>query len=188
MGFSSNASGLVLPNAGELPTLAVGETVRRSEAQFGVAGVASGTLLMCVLTVGAGKGALVSAVKWLSGSQAAVTPTHQWCALFDAAHRLLAISPDLTTDPWGAFAFKTFTFNAPGRAVDNNGLYAALLMTAATPINYVGSEGTGSGNVAGLANAIVGTADTGLTTPATCPTTAAAINVTTGGVPYAVAS
>lgn len=141
----------------------------------------SGTLHMCPIFLVAGD--VVVSLNWLSGSTPANGPTHQWSALFSSARGQLAISADATSAAWAGSFFKSFAMGTPYTVPTTGIYYAGLLVTATTAVpTLIGSS------VSAAAQALwpfyAYSADAGLTTPGTCPSTAAAPVSPVGGPSY----
>lgn len=133
-----------------------------------------GTIYMTAIALPAGMS--LSSFGWLSGSQAAVGPTHHWMMLCDNNQVMLCRSADLTTTVIGSDA----QLGAPiVKAADGvttiasyttpyTGIYyLALCVTASTTVpNASGYAGLVSANGAALAPALSGaSASTGQTSP-----------------------
>jgi hypothetical protein len=134
-------------------------------------------------------GDVVTSITFISGGTAATTPTHQWFTIYDAARQKLAVTSDDTTTAWAASTPKTLTVaGSPYTAPTSGWYYFGITVVAATPPSIVGLAAN-----AGIANALtpvvsgVDGTNTGLTTPASAPATAAAFT-TAGSVPYAHAA
>jgi hypothetical protein len=164
------------------PTGAKGETLSRMSATLSGATVLSTgrlSLVACYLPTGA----LISSITFVAGSQAAVTPTAQWFALYNSARGLLAQTVDDTTTSWAANAAKTLSIASPFTTT-YSGLYYLGVMVAAGTVPSLNAV-TVPSDATALVPIISGTSTTGLTT--TAPATADALTALTR-VPYAYAS
>lgn len=156
------------------PTAALAETIPRATTPLSNAAAGtSGTLRLQAIALPAGT--VVTGISFLSGTQAAVAPTHQWFALYDSSRVCLAVTNDDTTTAWGANTAKALNLTAPFTTTYSGLYYIGLLVTVSTtmPSWYVS---TSDAVVTGLVPILGGnTADTGLTVPHTLPFTAGAI-------------
>lgn len=140
-------------------------------------------------TIGLRAGDVIRTATFLSATTALATGTNQWFALFDANRNRVAITNDDTSTAWAANTAKTLTFATPYEVPDT-GLYYLGIMVAATTVPTLAGIGHLAGPGAVIANLPpiqCGSADTGLTNPASCPaqaTTLTALAV----VPYAYVS
>lgn len=131
---------------------------------------------------------VVSTITFWSGTTAIATGSNQWFGLFDRARTKLAVTADDSNTAWAANSAKTLTLATPHRATYSGLHYVGICVVAATPPTLTGiTNNTAGGTIGALAPAINGSADTGLTTPASCPAAAAALTANAGH-PYATAA
>lgn len=145
----------------------------------------------CVLTSGTLQlfpfylpaGLTFSNITMVSGTTAAVTPTHQFFAVFHPTTRaLLRQTADDTTTAWAASTAKTLALTSAYTTTFTGIHLFGVCVVAATPPNV---SGLASQYPLGqLAPAIFGTSTSGIAT-GTAPDPAAAIGGTANGVPYA---
>lgn len=156
------------------------ETFPRRQALGNSAILLSGRITVAQIPVTPGM--LSSHTAWLSSSTAMVTPTNQWAALFDEQGDKLAVSNDELATGWTVSTRKAFQWASPYEFNYAGFAYLGLVVVAATPpsLSTFGISNT----FAGWAPALCGSADTGLTTPASCPATLGAIT-SFGTIPYA---
>ena len=156
-----------------LPTGAKAETVPRwTAANSNIAVLTSGTLFCTAVPLRAGT--VITSARVSSGTQAAVTPTAQWCALVKVSDRsVLGKTTDLTSTAWAANANQTFTWAAPITVPETALYYLGLVVVAGTTPSL---RGFASGSVVvNLAPVLAGQSTTGLTDPASLGATAAAL-------------
>lgn len=139
----------------------------------------SGTLYLYGITLP--RGITVSNLTVWAGTVAGALLTHSWMAISTATRLQKAISADNTTATWGASTSRTFAMTTPF-VTTSASFYYIWLMIAGTTIPTIeavtGLLATGSRNVSAALKAGGATSDTGLTTPAGAPSTAAAISPT----------
>jgi hypothetical protein len=128
---------------------------------------------------------VVNALNFITGGTAAVTPTHQWAALYDSNRNLLAISADGTTTAIGANAVLSFPIaNVAAGAASSftttySGLYyVGILVVAGTAPTFEGITGLTVANT--VPPIVAGIGDFTLTTPSTFPHQGAAITPAAG--------
>lgn len=131
----------------------------------------SGRLHMCLVWYAAGD--VVTSISWVSSTTAGGSLTNQWSALFSASRVKLAVSADDTSTAWGSGSGKTFTLTSP-YTIPTAGLYYHGLVVVASQVPSLLGV-TSSASVTGQAPIMSGYADTGLTDPASCPSTATAL-------------
>lgn len=123
------------------------------------------------------EGDVVSQIVYLSGATAAVTPTHQWVALYTGARAKLGVSADLTNTAWAGDAEQTFTLTSP-ITITESGLYLiGIVIVAGTHPTLAVQTGRASANAA--APAVAGASTAALTDPADAPATAGAMTGST---------
>lgn len=154
------------------PAGAVRQSLDRAGAHANLSGcLSTGRLYM--QGVYYAKGEIVSNLVWMSATTALSSGSNQWSALFDADRNKLAISADATSGAWAANTAKTFALSA-SYTIPSSGLYYHGLCVVASTVPTLAGQSTLAG-IQGIAPILSGYADTGLTNPASCPTTAAAI-------------
>lgn len=160
-----------------LPTGALAQTFPRNQGSVNAAGPASGTLALTALQLWSGQ--VVSTITFSSKTTAGASLTNQWFALYSAARGLLGVTNDDTSVGWGSNATKTLTLATPYTVPTSGLYYVGLLIAAGTVPSFNGQAANAS--LQGVAPIISGTSTTGLTDPASAPSTAAAL---TAGAPY----
>lgn len=154
------------------PTGAVRQSLDRAGAHANLtAALSTGRLYM--QGVYYAKGEVVSSLTFLSATTALSGGTNQWAAFFDGSRVRLGISADDTSTAWAANTPKTFTLTASYTIPSSGIYYHALNVTASTVPTLAGQPTLAV--IQGIAPILSGYADTGLTNPASCPATAAAI-------------
>lgn len=83
-------------------------------------------------------GDAVESFTFVSATTAANTPTNQWAALYDPAGNLVAQTPDLETEAWGANTKKTFTLDDPETIATTGWHRVALMVKATAPPTLAG--------------------------------------------------
>lgn len=166
-----------------MPSGAIAETFSRLGAatSSGLALNTSGQMTMVALPLRAR--VPINSISFLSGTQAAVAPTHQWFALFDSARALLRQTTNDTTTAWAANTSKTLSLTSQFTTTYEGLHYLGINVTAGTVPSLINAL-TGA-IAAALAPIIAGVSTTGLT--GTAPNPAGAI---TGwsNTPYAYVS
>lgn len=169
-----------------LPGAAVDDTIPRSDAMSAAAqALASGTLHLAGGVV-LPAGVQVTRVGFVSGSQAAVTPTNQWFAIVRQADlAVLGVTADDGATAWAANTLKELVLPAPLQMQDDTPVYLGILVAAATPPNLAGAA-LANAVIAGLGGTakLTGTSTAGLTGPVAVGAAAAAM-AATAGIPYA---
>lgn len=130
--------------------------------------------------------AKLSSFSWLSGSTAAVTPTHQWMGLYDVNGNLLARSADVTSRAIAANAQIGYAIAKAADGVTSissftttyNGLYYLSLVVGATGTmpTATGYTGLASANGSALSGVVAGTSANGSGIP---PSTAFSLGTLT---------
>jgi hypothetical protein len=172
----NNPLGVEAANQGVTGSLAA--TMRRGLDVGSVTLNALTTQRLYLVAIWLPKGITVTSITWYSGTNAAVTPTNQWSALFSSGLVKRAISTDDTSTPWASNSAKTFTMTTPYTTTVAGLHYIGLMVKAGTMPQLCGATGgvTTAGTPRALAPLFCGLAsDTGLTDPASCPSTAGVI-------------
>jgi hypothetical protein len=112
---------------------------------------------------------------WMTGSTAAVTPTHQWAVLLDNVMKVMAVTSDKTTTAVTANTFIGSTGTWTWASVLGGGTtfttgysglyYLGIMVTASTMPNVFGLIDTGSSALNALSPMVSGTSSTAQTTP-----------------------
>jgi hypothetical protein len=148
----------------------------------------SGTLYMQALTIPAGF--VIGHLAFVSGTQAAVTPTHWWFGLYDLNRVQLATTADQTTGAWAANTEKSLAVATIASGASStftttySGFYYIGFMMTATTVPTLYGTNCGTTLIA-LAPITSGTSDTGATTPPAFPHTAGAITANVTNQRYA---
>lgn len=172
-----------------MPTAAIAQTCARSDATSNaLTGLSTGRLSFCLIYLPAGT---INSITVMSGGTAMVTPSNQWFALYSTARAKLAVTNDDTTTAWSTNTTKTLSISG-GYTVAVEGLYYLGVMVAASTVPTLAGFVSGNGNaaIATLPPIVAGhdATNTGLTTPATAPTTAAALTANAQASFYAYVS
>lgn len=165
-----------------LPTNAVWQSVDR---QF----ISPGSLLTVSGRLNTGmywlpEGLVISELTFYSSPTGGITgPQNQWAVICNAAKQRLAISADLTTTPWSNGSPQTFVMAASESdstptpyVIPTSGWYRIGLMckSSGTPLSLI-THNLGTSILSAIPPVLAGTANTGLTTPSTCPSTLGSI-------------
>lgn len=122
------------------------------------------------------KGLPVTNITFYTMTTALGTGSNQWFALFDSSRNKLAVTADDTSTAWAANSAKTLAVTGGPFVTTYAGWhYLGQMVKATTMPTMVGGSFTGSANIHSVAPIVAGKADTGLTNPASCPSTAAAL-------------
>jgi hypothetical protein len=154
------------------PSVAQFQTVERQDCGSDLTVLASGTLALQAIWLPAGTP--ISTITFVSGATAAGTPLNQWFALYDSSLAKLAVTADETTTAWAASTAKTLTVSSGPFTTTYTGLHYLGIMVKATTVPSVAAAAT-LASLNGLSPKLAGSSSTGLTTPASAPSTAAAI-------------
>jgi hypothetical protein len=113
------------------------------------------------------------------GSAAAGTPTHQWFFFADSSGNLLGITNDDTSTAWGIQSAKMLTLATP-YTIPTDGFYYIGIMVAATTVPNLQGVAASNGVVANLSPSLswIDNSHTGLTNPASAPSTFTPTNQT----------
>jgi hypothetical protein len=165
--FARDGSGYVgalieSPSTGGAPTGAIAETVPRWSLSS-TASPASGNLYLTGVWLQVGQ--KVTSITFMSGTTAAISPTHWWFALVDKNFKLQGHTADQTTTAWAATTAKTVALVTPYTATYTGMYYLGFMMTASTLVNV--SAAPAALNQAALAPPFAGPSSSGLTTPGT---------------------
>lgn len=137
----------------------------------------SGRLAMYLVYLEAGT--VVSNITFMSGTTAGATLTHTWFSLYSSALAKLAVTADDTSAAWAAVTAKTLALTAPYTVPTSGNYYLGVTCVGTTMPTFTGSSGVAL--AAGtLAPILSGWSTTGLTDPASAPSTAAALAAISG--------
>lgn len=184
-GYGRGAAGFVTTaeRDWDLPTGAKAQTYDRSLGASSNSDLLSGRLTLVAVHLRAGQ--VISSITFFAASTALSGGSNQWFALYDSALGKLAVTADDTTTAWGGNSFKTLALTAP-YTVLTSGLYYLGICVVATTVPTLRGPVTVA-NLNAAAPVLAGSSTTGLTDPASAPTTAAAITATVS-TPYAYCS
>jgi hypothetical protein len=155
------------------PTGALAETMPRLRTRPVTSVLVTGTLRLMAIALPSGL--TIGHIAMFSAG-ALATGSNQWFGLFDNNLARLVLTTDDGATAWGANSLKNLATTAP-YTTTRDGLYylgvcvVATGMPTLTGVDAGGSPGT-------LAPALWGDSSAGLTNPASCPATVAAIGVT----------
>lgn len=130
------------------------------------------------------EGQVITGISFWSSTTALASGTNQWFALFDASRNKLAITGDDTSTAWGASTKKSLNLTSPYTVTASGWYYLGRMVAATTTPTYAGIGSLGSSTYRGAAPIPHGNSSTGLTNPASCPSTAGAISAM-ATIPYA---
>lgn len=164
------------------PAGSTAQTYARAQIDSNSATAASGVLNMTAIALP--NNLVVNSLNLVTGTTAAITPTHQWAGLYNASRVLLAISADETTAAMAASTIQTYPIAtiAQGAAASftttYTGLYyVGIVVVAGTQPTWQGLTATDATPTT-LPPILAGTSTGSLTTPSAFPTTAGVITPT----------
>lgn len=166
------SASLSLAGPHDVPVGAVAQTFSRVLSFGSSTALTSGTLYLSAIGIPAGK--TITSISFRSGGSGATSPTNQWFGLFDSSLNKLEVTGNDTTTAWASTTTKTLNLASPYVTTYAGLYYIGICVTSSGgPTIYKISLTVASLNdvlpVAG------GTSSTGLTDPASCPSTAASI-------------
>lgn len=185
VGYTTNGTSLTRAKRFRLPTGGISSTIPRNAGLSNQAMLGTGVQYFFLLELEAGD--TITTATYISATQAAVTPTNQWAGIYSSAREKLAISDDKLTDAWAANEEQAFTFATPYVVPTSGDYYLTLMVAAGTVPSLLGVGASGASVAYRQAPILIGrdATNTGLTTPASAPATAAALTTTTSSIPYA---
>ena len=122
-------------------------------------------------------GTTVSNITFLAGATALSAGSNQWFALFSSARAKLAISADDTSTAWAAHAAKTLAMTTPYVTPSAGIYYIGVCVVASTVPTLMVATGSGHNGADTVSPKLWGYTDSGLTNPASCPSTAGAVTL-----------
>ena len=150
-------------NGGNLVTAtvtgAIAETVPGGAGHGATTGGASGVVHLHGIYLP--KGVTITTITFVSGVQAAVTPTNQWFALCNSSRTVLRVTSNDTTTAWNASTAKPLNLTSTYTTTYSGLHYLACCVTAGTVPSF---RGANVGTATGVAQQSF-TSTTGLTTP-----------------------
>lgn len=170
-----------------LPSGAVAATAsRRSISSTAHAALTSGRLQMYGIYLM--EGDVIEEITFVTGGTAGASLTHTWFALYAADRTLLRVTADDTSAAWNTHTPKTLALSSSYTVTTTGLYYIGIVVTGTTMPNFQGSVSPNA-NVNGtlITPVLAGTSTTGLTTPDTAPSPAAALTII-GGWAYAYVS
>lgn len=132
-------------------------------------------------------GVQVSTITFYSGTQALVTGSNQWFALYSTARAKLAVTADDTNTAWAANTYKTLTLASPYTPAADEAVYVGICVVASTVPSLRCNTDMGFSGITNQAPILAGTSNTGLTNPASAPATANALTAA-NFIPYCYVS
>ena len=145
------------------------ETFPRVGSQMGNTSIlASGRLHLVGIFLPAGL--VVTNIAFWSATTALSSGTNQWFSLWDAAIAKLAVTSDDTSTAWPANTEKSLALTSPYTVPSSGRYYLGLTVVATTPPTMATSGSINA--IAAKAPNIGGASTTGLTDPASAPSTA----------------
>lgn len=170
------------------PTIPSGYYIQSLDRIYNLASISAlvgGEMVAWAITLIAGQ--VISKIAFMSGSTAAVSPTHQWFGLYSSAGAALAATSDDTTTAWAANALKSLNIGfaysgswgaASSFTVASSGLYYVVAMVTAGTLPSLLGFAYGLPAYTNLAPIMSGldSTHTGLTTPSTAPATATLVS------------
>jgi hypothetical protein len=169
-----------------LPTGAIAQSMNRLDINSQTFGfLTSGQQSFVLAWLPAGT---INSITFCAGTTALASGTNQWFSIYDLNRNKLAVTVDDTTTAWNGSVTKTLAISG-GYTITTEGYYYIGIMVAATTVPMLLGVSTTATILNTLAPVIGGrdATNTGLTTPATAPATAAALTVSSGAM-YAYVS
>lgn len=163
------------------PTGAIAETQPRFLPASDTALLTSGRLHLTGIWLPADR--VITSATYLSAGTAAITPTHQWFALYTSSLVLLRQTSDDTSAAWAGSTYKTLNFTSQVTPPYTGLYYLGVMVEAATPPSLRCT--TMASGVASQTPMLNGYTNAALT--ATAPNPSAALNLQTG-LPYGYVS
>lgn len=166
------------------PTGSLAQTTIRAPHDAGNANMLS-TGRLSLVAISLAKGQVVTSISWLSATTALSVGSNQWFGIFGSDRVMKKVTGDDTSTAWAANTVKTLNLSSTYTATYTGLYYIGICVVATTvPTLRVNSNNV---NLTGIAPILSGTSDTGLTNPASCPSTAAALTAV-ANVPYGYVS
>lgn len=136
------------------------------------------------------KGLSITTITFWSMTTALSVGVNQWFALFDLNKGKLAVTADDTSTAWAANSSKALAVAAGPFVTTYAGIHYLGIMVKATTVPSMAGAGGGNSNFRSGAggNFTCASADSGLTNPASCPSTAGSLNTLAGAMLYAEVS
>lgn len=176
---SSSSAGLLA--ALTKPSGVIRQTHPRTDGSTSAAmTLTSGLLTFVAIALEAGD--VVTTIGFRTGSTALSGGSHQWFGLWNSSRQKLGVTADDTSTAWGATSAKELSLTTPYTVTTTGIYYLSACVVASTMPNLAGKSIAAA--ISALTPVICGTADSGLTTPATAPSTAAGLSGV-GAQPYA---
>lgn len=188
------------------PTGNIRETFPWTKAAATNSGAVLTSAKLAVVAIYLLSGEVIGHIGFWSGTTALNNGNNQWFALFNSTYQRLAVTSDDTSTAWAAHTYKSLvianTAATPAGALSANSTYTVpsdgiyylgILVKATTAVpSLSGLSSTTGSNPAPYAPApggsmavLVAGADTALTDPTTCPTTATISGGLSGSYPWA---
>lgn len=140
---------------------------------------------LSLIAINLAKGQVVTSISFLSATTALSVGSNQWFGIFDSSRVMKKVTGDDTSTAWAANSIKTLNLSSTHTAT-YTGLHYIGICVVATTVPALRAN-TNNVNLVGLAPILSGASDTGLTNPASCPSTATALSAN-ANVPYAYVS
>ena len=154
-----------------LPTAALAQTMDRDNRMANLSSsLTSGTLRLMQIELPAGL--TVSSITAMSGTSGATAPTAQWFGLFDSAFAKLRLTADDGSTAWATNVAKTLNLSSAFTTTYAGRHYVGVCVVAGTPPTLIGLETSTQAAVTAVP-ILGGNSTSGLTDPASCPSTVA---------------
>lgn len=164
-----------------MPTNAVAQSLPRWIGVGNLSSLTSGTLVMQAIMLRAGQ--VITTITYSCRTTALSGGNNQWFGLFDANRVCLAVTNDDTSTAWSSGALKSLNLTSP-YTITTTGQYYVGIMVKATTVPTLAGIANAATPLVTLAPKLMGSANTGLTTPFTVGNTAAALTTIGTGFPY----
>jgi hypothetical protein len=176
--FSTNASKFTalpttaIPADWTLPTGILRQNMPRYVAMSNALGApTSGQLTLYAIYLFAGD--VVNSIAFTSGATGLSTGSNQWFSLWSASRAQLGVTSDDTSTAWATGTRKSLNLTTPYTVTSSGLYYAGMVVVATTVPSLTGISSTFPSIT--QAPILGGTADSGLTNPASAPSTAASL-------------
>lgn len=155
------------------PTTALSTTLPRN-AYMGnaLSAVANGGMYLVGVYLRAGQ--VVHSIAFCSGATALSAGTHQWFALYNPSRSLLGVTSDDTSTAWAANTLKNLNLASDVTVATTGMHFLGIVVTATTRPTMTGTTQVHTA-ITGRTPVFVGQSTTGLTDPASAPSTAGSI-------------
>lgn len=178
-----------LVNAQNAHTLAIGdercagETIPKASASVNAASLLSGRLTLVSLYLPGGLD--IAKIRFYAGTTGLSVGSNQWFCLYSFDLNKLCVTADDTSTAWAANTYKELTIAGGAFTVPDADMYYIGICVVATTVPTLATSPVMLTSVNSTGYIKAGTSNTGLTNPASAPSTANALTALTSA-PYAL--